>query len=95
MLVDAGVGQGRSRRSRHRLGAGDFALSTIPWSPKVIAHGRDREEARRRLVRALGDTILFGLPNNRAFLVSAAAPGASSRAKRRPVSWRALCARLR
>jgi len=36
---------------------------------KVIAHGRNREEARRRLLRGLEDTVLLGLPNNRGFLL--------------------------
>ncbi|MBT6986360.1 MAG: ATP-grasp domain-containing protein, partial [Rhodospirillaceae bacterium] len=40
-----------------------------PMVAKVIAHGGDREEARRRLVRGLEDTTLLGLPNNRGFLV--------------------------
>jgi geranyl-CoA carboxylase alpha subunit len=39
-----------------------------PMLAKLIAHGRDRDEARRRLVRALGDTVLLGLPNNKQFL---------------------------
>jgi geranyl-CoA carboxylase alpha subunit len=41
-----------------------------PMIAKVIAHGRTRDEARRRLIHALEDTVLFGLPNNRAFLIS-------------------------
>jgi geranyl-CoA carboxylase alpha subunit len=36
---------------------------------KVIAHGRDREEARRRLVDGLGRTALFGTASNRDFLI--------------------------
>ena len=40
-----------------------------PMVAKVIAHGRDREEARRRLLRGLEDTTLLGLPNNRGFLI--------------------------
>ncbi|HEY8377141.1 MAG TPA: biotin carboxylase N-terminal domain-containing protein, partial [Nannocystis sp.] len=39
-----------------------------PMIAKVIAHGRTRDEARRRLVRALDDTVLLGLPNNKRFL---------------------------
>ncbi len=35
---------------------------------KVIAHGRDREEARRRLVAALDGTILAGVETNLDFL---------------------------
>ena len=40
-----------------------------PMVAKVIAHGRDREEARRRLLRGLEDTALLGLSNNRGFLL--------------------------
>ena len=36
---------------------------------KVIAHGETRDAARRRLVRALRDTTIFGLRSNRAFLI--------------------------
>jgi geranyl-CoA carboxylase alpha subunit len=36
---------------------------------KVICWGRDREEARRRLVRALSQTRLLGLVTNKRFLV--------------------------
>jgi geranyl-CoA carboxylase alpha subunit len=35
---------------------------------KIIAHAESREEARRRLRNALEDTVLFGVPTNRAFL---------------------------
>ncbi len=35
---------------------------------KVIAHGRDREEASRRLALALEDEPLLGLPTNQGFL---------------------------
>ena len=35
---------------------------------KVIAYGADRETARRRLLKALDDTVFFGLPSNRDFL---------------------------
>ena len=40
-----------------------------PMVAKIIAWGEDREIARRRLVRALENTALFGPANNRAFLV--------------------------
>ena len=39
-----------------------------PMVAKVIAHGADRDEARRRLARALDRTILFGPLHNKAFL---------------------------
>jgi geranyl-CoA carboxylase alpha subunit len=35
---------------------------------KLVAHGETREEARRRLLRALSEAVLFGLPTNAAFL---------------------------
>ncbi len=35
---------------------------------KLIAHGRTRDEARRKLAAALDATVLMGLPSNRAFL---------------------------
>jgi len=35
---------------------------------KLVAHGRDREDALRRLRRALDECVLLGLPSNRAFL---------------------------
>jgi geranyl-CoA carboxylase alpha subunit len=38
---------------------------------KVIAFGSDREEARRRLVRALRDTFVAGVATNRDFLIDA------------------------
>ncbi len=39
-----------------------------PMIAKVIAHGADRDEARRRLARALERTVLFGPLHNKAFL---------------------------
>jgi geranyl-CoA carboxylase alpha subunit len=35
---------------------------------KIVAHGTTREEARRRLLRALSEATLFGLPTNAGFL---------------------------
>lgn len=40
-----------------------------PMVAKVIAWGEDRDIARRRLIRALRNTTLFGLANNREFLI--------------------------
>jgi geranyl-CoA carboxylase alpha subunit len=37
---------------------------------KVIAHGATREEARRRLIAALADTVALGLVTNRSFLIA-------------------------
>ncbi|MBX9590722.1 MAG: acetyl-CoA carboxylase biotin carboxylase subunit [Hyphomonadaceae bacterium] len=42
-----------------------------PLLAKIIATGASREEARRRLVRALEGTIAFGIATNRAFLIDA------------------------
>jgi geranyl-CoA carboxylase alpha subunit len=40
-----------------------------PMLAKIVAHGRDREEARRRLVAALEDTVLLGVTTNKEFLI--------------------------
>ena len=40
-----------------------------PMIAKAIAHGATREIARRRLVRALADSVLFGPTTNRRFLI--------------------------
>ena len=59
---------------------------------KFIAHGRTREEARRRLVRALERTLLAGVVSNRDFLIEALQSPSSSKAARRPLSS-AICPR--
>lgn len=41
-----------------------------PMLAKIIAFGENREEARRRLVRAVEDSKLLGIKDNRAFLAS-------------------------
>lgn len=40
-----------------------------PMLAKIICWGENREQARRRLVRAIADTRLFGVSTNRAFLL--------------------------
>jgi geranyl-CoA carboxylase alpha subunit len=40
-----------------------------PLLAKIVAHGATREEARRRLVQALGDTTALGIATNRGFLI--------------------------
>jgi geranyl-CoA carboxylase alpha subunit len=37
---------------------------------KLVAHGRDREEARRRLRRGLAETVALGITTNQAFLAA-------------------------
>ena len=41
-----------------------------PMLAKIIAHGPTRDVARRRLMRALEETALLGVPTNRAFLLA-------------------------
>ena len=38
---------------------------------KIITHGATRDEARRRMIAALGETAFFGPKNNRDFLIDA------------------------
>jgi geranyl-CoA carboxylase alpha subunit len=62
---------GKGVRVDHGIASGqEISPFYDPMIAKVVSHGRTREEARRRLVRALEDTVLFGLPNNKDFLVS-------------------------
>ena len=42
-----------------------------PMIAKIIAHGENRDDARRKLISALEDTTLFGVKTNRAFLMEA------------------------
>jgi geranyl-CoA carboxylase alpha subunit len=42
-----------------------------PMLAKIIAHGASREEACRRLLAALQDTVVLGLETNRHFLIGA------------------------
>ena len=56
-----------------RVDAGSVAGGVVgsdydPMLAKVIAWGRDRAEALRRLDRALGDTVLLGVGTNVGFL---------------------------
>ncbi|MDX5327528.1 MAG: hypothetical protein LPK06_01890 [Marinobacter sp.] len=41
-----------------------------PMLAKIIAFGDSREDARRRLIRAIEDTVLVGVPDNRRFLAA-------------------------
>lgn len=42
-----------------------------PMVAKIIAHGKSREDARLKLVRALKETTLYGVTTNKAFLIDA------------------------
>ncbi|WP_292723030.1 biotin carboxylase N-terminal domain-containing protein [Microbacterium sp. 13-71-7] len=46
----------------------DVSIDYDPMLAKIIAHGADRDEARRRLVRALDRTAVFGFPTNVEFV---------------------------
>ncbi|MEX6633650.1 acetyl/propionyl/methylcrotonyl-CoA carboxylase subunit alpha [Hyphococcus lacteus] len=48
----------------------DISSYYDPMVAKVIAHGQSRDEARAKLIRALNSTTMFGVANNRDFLVS-------------------------
>ena len=41
-----------------------------PMVAKIIAFGANREVARRRLIKALKNTVLFGVENNKGFLIN-------------------------
>ncbi|WP_345266598.1 biotin carboxylase N-terminal domain-containing protein [Nocardioides nanhaiensis] len=56
-------------RVDHALGANQVVSTAYdPMLGKVVAHGPDREAARRALVRALDDTAILGLTTNAGFL---------------------------
>lgn len=51
--------------------AGDVVSTYYdPLVAKIIAHGETREDARVKLVTALKETVLLGVPNNRDFLIA-------------------------
>jgi 3-methylcrotonyl-CoA carboxylase alpha subunit/acetyl-CoA/propionyl-CoA carboxylase biotin carboxyl carrier protein len=56
-------------RVDHALESGQVVSTAYdPMLGKVIAHGPDRESARRALVAALDDTVILGLTTNAGFL---------------------------
>ncbi len=61
---------GEGIRVDHGLAPGQAVTPFYdPMVAKLIASGPDRATALRRLRRALEDTVLFGLPSNRSFLL--------------------------
>jgi geranyl-CoA carboxylase alpha subunit len=63
---------GASIRVDHGLREGqEISPYYDPLLAKIIAHGRDRDEARQRLMQALGETVALGLATNRSFLIDA------------------------
>ncbi|PIE39650.1 MAG: 3-methylcrotonyl-CoA carboxylase [Gammaproteobacteria bacterium] len=66
------VPEGEGVRADYGLQSGQ-AISPFydPMVAKIIAWGADRNTARRRLIRALDNTVLFGVENNRRFLIAA------------------------
>ena len=61
--------QGPGLRVDHGLAEGlEIGADYDPLLAKIIAHGRNREEARRRLLRALEETVLLGVGHNARFL---------------------------
>ena len=78
--------EGEGVRVDHGLRAGQTISPFYdPMVAKVIAHGRTRDEARRRLAAALQRCVLLGPPNNKHFLAQVlrhpvfAAGGATTR----------------
>ncbi|EED31654.1 acetyl-/propionyl-coenzyme A carboxylase alpha chain [gamma proteobacterium NOR5-3] len=62
--------QGEGIRVDHGLFPGQMVSPFYdPMVAKIIAYGEDRDTARRRLLRALRQTVLFGIATNREFLI--------------------------
>ena len=70
-VIDWRPATGAGVRIDHGLAPGQRVSSFYdPLLAKVIAHGKNREQARRRLIAALEDSVLFGITTNRGFLLS-------------------------
>ncbi|MFY9893609.1 MAG: acetyl-CoA carboxylase biotin carboxylase subunit [Xanthobacteraceae bacterium] len=70
-LVDWRPASGAGVRIDHALAPGQSVSPFYdPMLAKVIAHGATREEACRRLLIALEDTVALGLTTNRSFLIA-------------------------
>ena len=71
---------GEGIRVDHALAAGlEISAHYDPLLAKIVAAGANREQARRRLIAALGDLQLFGLTTNREFLIECLAHDAFAR----------------
>jgi geranyl-CoA carboxylase alpha subunit len=71
-LVDWRPATSEGVRIDHSVASGQAVTPFYdPLLAKVIAYGATREEARRRLIVALEDTVVFGLNTNCNFLVAA------------------------
>jgi geranyl-CoA carboxylase alpha subunit len=71
MLLDWRPASGEGIRTDHGLASGAVVSPFYdPLLAKVIAHGATRDEARRRLIVALEDTVVLGLITNRSFLIA-------------------------
>jgi geranyl-CoA carboxylase alpha subunit len=55
--IDAGIAQGQAVTPYYD-----------PLLAKIVVHGRDREEARRRLAAAIERTVILGVPTNKDYL---------------------------
>jgi len=63
--------QGDGVRIDHGIATGgEISPHYDPMVAKVIAWGDTREDARRRLIRALEDTAIVGFPTNKRFLLA-------------------------
>src|ERR1700757_2599471 len=74
-LIDWRPASGEGVRIDHGLAPGCMVTPFYdPMLAKLIAHGATREEARRRLIMALEDTVVLGLKTNRSFLIAMLRP---------------------
>ena len=74
-VATGGSGEGAPARGTIRVDPGVLAGSRVtsdydPMIAKIIAHGADRDQARRLLLRALEQTAVLGLRTNQRFLVA-------------------------
>jgi geranyl-CoA carboxylase alpha subunit len=70
-LIDWRPAAGAGVRIDHGLAPGQSVSPFYdPMLAKVTAHGATREEARRRLIVALEDTVALGVTTNRDFLIA-------------------------